>query len=101
MRSILFFDLPTLTLEQQKGYRCFIKNLTKEGWYRIQESVFVKLNLNQLAAESSINHINELKPKSGNIFVLTVTEKQFAKMKILQGVMKSDVIFSDKRIIHL
>ena len=101
MRTLLFFDLPTLTLEHKKTYRTFTKELIRCGWYRIQESVFVRLNLNQQSADSAINHLNEVKPKEGNVYIITITEKQFAKMKILIGDVETDVISSDKRVIKL
>lgn len=101
MRILLFFDLPTLTLEDKKNYRHFVKDVIRLGFYRIQESVFVKMCLNQQASESTINSIDLIKPKSGSIMLLTVTEKQFAKMKILLGEINSDVVSSDERVITL
>ena len=101
MRTLLFFDLPTLTLEHKRSYRKFVKELIKIGFYRIQESVFVKLSLNKQGADSSIAYLNAIKPKEGNIFLITITEKQFSNMNILLGDVNSDVVSSDERIINL
>ena len=42
MRVIVFFDLPTLTLEDKKEYRNFRKFLLKRGFAMMQESVYSK-----------------------------------------------------------
>ena len=99
MRTILFFDLPTLTSKNRKDYRSFVKLLIKSGFYRIQESVFVKMSITPQSAESCIQNIDKNKPKEGSIMLLTVTEKQFANMNILLGDVSTDVETSDKRVI--
>ena len=52
MRVILFFDLPTETLEDKREYRNFRKFLIKKGFLMMQESVYCKLALNQTVAGS-------------------------------------------------
>ena len=42
MRVIVFFDLPTLTLEDKKEYRNFRKFLLKRGFAMMQEQVGIK-----------------------------------------------------------
>ena len=99
MRTILFFDLPTLTSKNKRDYRAFVKMLIKTGFYRIQESVFVKMSITPQSAASCVQYIDKNKPKEGSIMMLTVTEKQFANMDILLGDVSTDVEVSDKRII--
>lgn len=101
MRLLLFFDLPSITSIDHKIYRQFIKNLTKEGFYRLQESVFVKLAINQQYAESAITTVKSFSPKEGNIMILLITEKQFSALRVIAGEAKTDVINSVKRIINL
>ena len=59
------------------------------------------MSLNKQGADSSIAYLNAIKPKEGNIFLITITEKQFSKMNILLGDVNSDVVSSDERIINL
>lgn len=99
MRTILFFDLPTLTSKNRKDYRSFVKLLIRNGFYRIQESVFVKMSINPQAAETCTKFIDRHKPPEGSIILLTVTEKQFASMDILLGDINTDIEVSDKRVI--
>ena len=101
MRTILFFDLPTLTNQNQKSYRHFVKNIKKIGFYMIQESVYVKLSLDFQSCNSTINKINDFLPREGNIIVLNVTEKQFSRMQVLLGEAKTDIITNDSRTIYL
>lgn len=101
MRTILFFDLPTLTAKDRKEYRHFVKNLITVGFYRIQESVFVMMNINPQGAESVIKLVRSFKPSGGNIMALTVTEQQFARMDIILGEMSTDVVSTMDRIIEI
>ena len=54
MRVIVFFDLPTLTLEDKKEYRNFRKFLLKRGFAMMQESVYSKLALNTTVANGIV-----------------------------------------------
>lgn len=101
MRLILFFDLPTKTKNDLKNYRYFIKNLKKIGFYRLQESVFVKLSIDSQNMSSTINKIMNLKLSDGDIRILTVTEKQFSSMTQVIGENKSDVLSTTDRVVEI
>jgi CRISPR-associated protein Cas2 len=101
MRLILFFDLPVVKEKQKREYTRFVKSLKKQGFYRMQYSVYVKLNMDERSAQSSINQVKELLPKEGYIGVLMVTEKQFASIQFLLGEPDTDVVCSDERVIIL
>lgn len=101
MRSLLFFDLPTLTNEHRKSYRDFVKFIKTNGFYMLQESVYCKMSIDNHTADVTINRIKNNVPKEGNIMILTVTEKQFSSMKILLGDSSSDVLCTDDRIVNL
>ena len=101
MRMIIFFDLPTLTSKHLKSYRMFLKNIKKNGFFMLQESVYVKMALNQQVVDSTMVKIKEFVPDEGSILVLTVTEKQFSSVEILLGNIENDVITSDERVVEL
>lgn len=101
MRSILFFDLPSVTNSDKRNYCKFVKEIKKLGFYMIQESVYVKMSINQLAFESTMNSLKRIVPSDGSVLVLTITEKQFSSIKILSGELKTDVVESDSRIVIL
>lgn len=99
MRIIVFFDLPTLSSEDKREYRIFRKFLIKKGFLMIQESVYTKIALNQTAAINIEKAVKENKPKSGLVQMLTVTEKQYAKMEYIIGDKQSNIIDSDDRMV--
>lgn len=101
MRIILFFDLPSITSEEKRAYRHFVRDLTNLGFYRLQESVFCKMSVNMNSVTSTYKNIAKIKPKDGNVFALLVTEHQFATMRIFLGENSSDVITSFDRMIEL
>lgn len=101
MRSLLFFDLPTLTSKNRRDYRKFVKDIVRLGYYRVQESVFVKMHINPQNVDSTINQLNKVKPPNGSLFIITITEQQFSKMKILLGELEDEVVTSDDRVLIL
>jgi len=101
MRILLFFDLPTITTEHQKAYRGFVKSLKKEGFYMLQESVYVKMAINNQIAEGTLNRVKGIMPKEGSIMTLTITEKQFASMNVFIGEKNSDIINTIDRVVKL
>jgi CRISPR-associated endoribonuclease Cas2 len=99
MRLILFFDLPVVSDRDKRAYTHFLKALKRQGFYMLQYSVYIKLNMDQRAAESSVKQVKEILPKDGYIAVLMVTEKQFASIQYLLGEPDSDVIADDERLV--
>ncbi len=101
MRVIVFFDLPTETAKDRREYTRFRKNLIKSGFMMMQESVYTKLALNQNVADEITKSVKKNKPAAGLVQILSVTEKQFSRIEIVVGEIKSDVIASDERVIVL
>ncbi|WP_074668826.1 CRISPR-associated endonuclease Cas2 [Streptococcus equinus] len=101
MRMILMFDMPTETVEERKAYRKFRKFLLSEGFIMHQFSVYSKLLLNNSANKAMIDRLQANNPKKGSITLLTVTEKQFARMIYLNGERDMCVANSDKRLVFL
>lgn len=101
MRMILMFDMPTETVEERKAYRKFRKFLLSEGFIMHQFSVYSKLLLNNSANKAMVDRLQANNPKKGSITLLTVTEKQFARMIYLNGERDMSVANSDKRLVFL
>ena len=101
MRMIVFFDLPVLTPEERRDYTLFRKFLIKNGFIMLQESVYSKLVLNATSQEAVIANIKKNRPLRGLVEVLTVTERQFSKMEIITGSIKSEYLSTDKRLVIL
>ena len=98
---ILMFDMPTETAEERKAYRKFRKFLLSEGFIMHQFSVYSKLLLNNSANKAMIDRLQANNPKKGSITLLTVTEKQLARMIYLNGERNISVANSDRRLVFL
>ena len=85
MRLILFFDLPVMTPKQRHTYNVFRKYLIKNGYMMMQFSVYCKIFANREAAVKHVNILKKNVPKEGQIRILVVTEKQYAKIEIIVG----------------
>ena len=101
MRAIVFFDLPTLTSSDRKEFSKFRKYLLKNGFIMMQESVYIKLALNQTVMNTITNNLEKNRPPKGLVQLLVVTEKQFAEMKFLIGSGSSTIINSTEKLVVL
>ncbi len=101
MRVIVFFDLPTLTLQDKREYSKFRKYLVKSGFIMLQESVYCKLALNSTVSDAIMQGIRNNKPLNGIVQMLVLTEKQFSKMEMITGDYKSNVLDTSERLVIL
>ncbi len=101
MRVVVFFDLPVITKNDRHRYTVFRRFLLKNGFMMLQESVYSKIVLNLNARDALIFNIKKNRPPEGLVEVLTVTEKQFAKMEIITGTAESEYLQSDERLVVL
>lgn len=101
MRMLVFFDLPTETLQNRRDYTRFRKLLIKNGFMMLQESVYCKLALNQTVVTAMTENIRKNKPPKGIIQLLVITEKQYSKMEFIVGESGGDIITSDERFVEL
>lgn len=101
MRILVFFDLPTETLENRREYTKFRKLLIKTGFMMMQESVYSKIALNQTVVSSVTEIIKKNRPSEGLVQLLTITEKQYSKIEFITGANSGDVITSDERFVEL
>jgi len=99
MRILVMFDLPTLTIEQQREYRKFRKWLLKDGFIMMQESIYTKLVLNGNSVKLVMDKIKLNKTKKGIIQVLVLSEKEFNSIEFITGETTSNVLSSLKRVV--
>lgn len=101
MRILVFFDLPTNTVKERKTYTKFRKFLINEGFIMMQESVYVKLTLNNSITHSEKEKIIKNKPEKGIVQILIITEKQFNGMEYITGEKKTDILDDTERLMIL
>ena len=97
----MFFDLPSESASERRAYTQFRKYLIKNGFMMLQESVYCKLAANQTIVNAQIENLRKNKPPDGLVEVLTITEKQFARMEFIVGSRQGDIVDSDERYVEL
>lgn len=101
MRVLVFFDLPVGTSIQRREYAKFRKFLLKSGFMMLQESVYCKLALNGTVTQGIIDSVHKNSPPEGLVQLLTITEKQYAKMDLIIGDIKKEILDNDERLVIL
>ncbi len=85
LRIIILYDLPMLEEEQIKDYNRFRKQIIKLGFYQLQFSIYTKVVQNEVGYKTVLKKLQTFIPKTGNIRVLKITEKQYESMLFLRG----------------
>ena len=101
MRVIVMFDLPTETSLDRRRYRNFRKFLIDDGFVMMQESIYSKICLNMHTVDKVESNVRKNCPPNGIVQVMSVTERQFAGMKMLVGEPDDVNVQTDERIIVL
>lgn len=85
MWLLVFFDLPVSTPEQRRSATQFRQFLLKDGYVMLQFSVYARICKGQEAVEKHLRRSQAQTPTKGSIRALQVTDKQYARMRILLG----------------
>lgn len=85
MRILVFFDLPTTSAKAKREYVLFRRFLLKDGYDMLQWSVYGRIVNGVDSMQTHLKRLEANLPPAGSVRCLTVSEKQFAQMKILVG----------------
>lgn len=85
MRLIVFFDLPTTSKQAKRDYTLFRRFLLNDGYDMLQWSVYGRIVNGHDAEKKHLKRLIAHLPPAGSVRCLTVTEKQFAAMRLLVG----------------
>lgn len=85
MWIVAMFDLPVDTHEARKAYAQFRKFLLSDGFTLMQLSVYGRHCASEENADVHLRRIEHNLPPDGEVRVLTVTDKQFERMRIFWG----------------
>lgn len=94
MRLLVFFDLPVVTKTERRAYTVFRRFLVNDGYDMIQFSVYGRILNGNDALEKHMKRLINNLPPEGSVRCLSVTEKQFASMKLLVGLP----LFQEKKV---
>lgn len=85
MRVLVFFDLPVVDRADRKQATRFRNFLLKQGFDMLQYSVYCKVCNGQDAVKKQENILKKHMPSKGSVRVLSITDKQYADMKLMIG----------------
>ena len=94
MRMMVFFDLPVVSTTDRRNYAQFRRFLLNDGYDMIQFSVYGRIVNGHDAEDKHLKRLVANLPPKGSIRLMTVTEKQYAGIKLLVGLP----LFQEKKV---
>lgn len=85
----VLFDLPVTSREKQRAATQFRNFLLDMGFEMSQYSVYLKHCLGHESAETLIKQIEANLPRYGKVHIITITDKQFGRIRTYQGKTKN------------
>jgi len=85
MRLLVLFDLPVVSKADRRAYTLFRRFLLNDGYDMIQFSIYGRIVNGNDALEKHMKRLVNNLPPDGSVRCLSVTEKQYASMKLLVG----------------
>ena len=85
MWVLVFFDLPTITKKDKKGYATFRKNLQRDGFMMFQLSIYARHCASYDNATVHIKRVKSFLPQYGNVCIMCITDKQFSNIEVFNG----------------
>ena len=85
MWVLVMFDLPVDTKVARRQYAHFRKKLLKDGFARMQFSVYVRHCASEENADVHTTRVEAHIPPDGEVRVLRITDKQYERMRIFWG----------------
>lgn len=88
MWVVTMFDLPVDTKEARRAYADFRKMLLEDGFTQLQYSIYSRHCASEENAAVHIQRVERNVPPDGEVRILTITDKQFERMRIFWGKMR-------------
>ncbi|MBK8225252.1 MAG: CRISPR-associated endonuclease Cas2 [Candidatus Obscuribacter sp.] len=85
MWVVVLFDLPTDTKAAKRAYTDFREHLLSSGFLRLQYSVYARHCQTDENASVQEGKIRAALPKDGEVRIISLTDKQFERMKVFHG----------------
>lgn len=85
MWVVAMFDLPVDSKQARKQYAQFRKALLRDGFSRMQYSVYIRHSPSRENAAVHIARVEAAVPPNGEVRVITITDKQFERMRVFWG----------------
>jgi CRISPR-associated protein Cas2 len=97
----VLFDLPVGTKEERRTAARFRNFLKDDGYMMLQFSVYARICRGEEAIEKHLNRVTKAMPRKGSIRALQVTDKQYARMRLLLGERKKTEQVAPRQMVLL
>jgi len=81
----VLFDLPVGTKKERRDASRFREFLKDDGYMMLQFSVYARVCRGEEAVDKHVGRVTKRLPGKGSVRALQVTDKQYARMKLLLG----------------
>jgi CRISPR-associated protein Cas2 len=81
----VFFDLPVGTKPERRAATRFRNFLKDDGYMMLQWSVYARVCRGEEAVDKHVQRVTRNLPKRGSVRALQVTDRQYARMRLLLG----------------
>jgi CRISPR-associated protein Cas2 len=85
MWLLVMFDLPVDTKAARKQYTAFRKTLLKDGFAKMQFSVYIRHCASEENVDVHAVRVETNVPPDGEVRLLRITDKQYERMQIFWG----------------
>jgi CRISPR-associated protein Cas2 len=85
MWVLAMFDLPVDTKAARRAYTQFRKHLLKDGFTKMQFSVYVRHCASEENTDVHVKRVQAAVPDDGEVRIISITDKQFERMRIFWG----------------
>ncbi len=88
MWLMVFFDLPVGSKTERRTATRFRNFLKNDGYLMLQFSVYARVCRAEEGVDKHLSRVKANLPSKGSVRILQVTDKQYARMKLLVGESK-------------
>jgi CRISPR-associated protein Cas2 len=85
MWVVVLFDLPVDTKRARREYAHFRKGLLRDGFTRMQYSVYIRHCASEENADVHVQRVKRIIPPDGEVRLLLITDKQYERMHVFWG----------------
>ncbi len=90
MWIMVFFDLPTETKKDRRLASRFRKQLLDDGFSMFQFSIYLRHCASRENAHVHIKRTKNNLPPNGKVGILEITDKQFGRMELFNGMIETE-----------
>ena len=101
MWVFVFFDLPVGSKGERYAASKFRNFLKDDGYLMLQFSVYARICRGEEAVDKHLGRVTKNLPSAGSVRTLQITDRQYARMKLLIGEMKKSEKAASNQLVLL